>query len=105
MLCVDLSEAVEVMARRPGQDSHDALQALSLASQSLAQVINTDLVAVGGTLELLMAWADLPDNLRELAVVATSRLVNMADHVQQLQNIAREAADSQPGHSSADPEP
>jgi hypothetical protein len=98
MPCVDLSEAAE-MARRPGQDSHDQLQALSLATQALVQVINNDLVAVGGTLELLTAWVDLPENLRERAAAASARLVNMADHVQQLQAIAREAADSQRGHS------
>ena len=101
MPCVDLDRPEEITRGR-ARDSDDQVQALCVATQSLVQVINTDLVAVGGTLELLLTWVDLPENLRELTAAAKARLVNMADHVQDLQTIAAEAADSRRGQSSTD---
>jgi hypothetical protein len=69
------------------------VRAFGIAAQSLTQTINYDLMMVGGTLELVQEWVELPAPLRESVQTSTARLADIAARVQRLQSIVSEPVD------------
>ncbi len=74
--------------------AEDRVRAFGVAAQSLTQTITYDLMMVGGTLELVQEWAELPAPLRESVQTSTARLADIAARVQRLHSIVSEPVDA-----------
>jgi PAS domain S-box-containing protein len=71
------------------QRQQDRLQGVALTGRALGHLLNNDLVAAVGVIELLLTHPELPEDLRGLTDAASISLRTMTEHIAQLQRVVR----------------
>jgi PAS domain S-box-containing protein len=67
----------------------DRFQGVVLSGRALGHLLNNDLVAAVGVIELLLTHPELPEDLRSLTDAAAISLSTMTKHIAQLQSVVR----------------